>query len=290
MSGIAQWGEYTPSNTTANTSGTLLKSTPPTLPPPQTFDILPPLHELLARIDHVSTQNGLTANIDNDESQGTRYLEIQPLEPKDLPAEVLPLKSKIRKALRELENLPDMDRSIEDQREEIAELIQRQAAQEAMIKALSQAAQGMRTELASNVPTRRLSHTMSELFFGTPTHLAGLVPSYLRVMDEDMPILHLSSALEARGLDPGAEVDKMDAAIATLRAAANAFQKEVLSHASGRVVKASGLEVENMLLEKMAPLNRSRQAILNKLERLAADEQICVRQVFPNGALGSSFR
>nr|POE48838.1 hypothetical protein CFP56_38935 [Quercus suber] len=150
MAGIAQWGEYTPSNTTANTSQTLSKSAQPALPPPQTFDILPPLHELLARIDHVSVQNDLASNNENDDSHGIRYLELQPLDPKDLPAEILPLKSKIRKALRELENLPDMDRSIEDQQEEIAELIQRQAMQEAMIKSLSAAADGMKAELAKS--------------------------------------------------------------------------------------------------------------------------------------------
>lgn len=92
----------------------------PTLPPPQLFHILPALHEILARIDHASAAPGILTDSDND--LGTAYTSLQPLDPKDLSGAIAPLKSQIRKGLRELEKLPDMDRSVLEQEEEIAEL------------------------------------------------------------------------------------------------------------------------------------------------------------------------
>lgn len=144
MAGLTQVSASTPSTSTANMSQSQSQTFQPSLPPPQTFDILPPLHELLARIDHISLPGEHSSS---SEECDARYLELQPLEPKDLPGEVLPLKSKIRKALRELEKLPDMDRSVEDQREEIAELVLRKTKQEDMIRRLATVAEGMRIRL-----------------------------------------------------------------------------------------------------------------------------------------------
>lgn len=116
------------------------------LPPPQTFDILSVLHELLARIDHTSTElGGISGQPDILESGndiGALYTDLAPLEPKELPTEVLQVKAKIRNALKELQKLPDMDRSVEDQQVEMEELEERIAKQKAMQRKLGEAAKG----------------------------------------------------------------------------------------------------------------------------------------------------
>lgn len=112
-------------------------SSQPQLPPPQTFDILPPLHEILARIDHAPNDPIQAATGDGDV---VSYADLQPLEPKDLPNEVIAVKSKIRKALRELERLPDMDRSVEEQEEEIRMLEEKAAKQKEVLKKLGEVA------------------------------------------------------------------------------------------------------------------------------------------------------
>ena len=121
------------------------------LPPPQTFDILPALHELLARIDHTSTDAG--AIVDHLDGSGSAneipalYTDLAPLEPKDLPVEVLQIKAKIRNALKELQKLPDMERNIEEQQMEVEELEDRIARQRAMITKLGEVARGMEGRL-----------------------------------------------------------------------------------------------------------------------------------------------
>ena len=106
------------------------------LPPPQTFDILPALHELLARIDHINTTTHLSSTDPSADAAdiGAQYTDVQPLDPKDLPSEVLALKAKIRRALKELEKLPDMGRSVEEQREEVVELEGRIRRQRGMVR------------------------------------------------------------------------------------------------------------------------------------------------------------
>ena len=110
---------------------------PAQLPPPQTFDILPPLHEVLARIDHAPKDPMQAATSEDDV---VTYSEPQPLEPKDLPAEVNAIKSKIRKALRELEKLPDMDRTVEEQEAEIKKLELKAAKQNEVLQRLGNVA------------------------------------------------------------------------------------------------------------------------------------------------------
>lgn len=120
------------------------------LPPPQAFDILPALHELLARIDHNSTDPtaALTDQATgNSDGIGALYSELQPLEPKELPIEVLEIKRKIRKALKELEKLPDMERSVEEQQEEIQALEGRITRQREMVARLGELAKGMREKI-----------------------------------------------------------------------------------------------------------------------------------------------
>ena len=68
------------------------------------------------------------------------YSEPQPLEAKDLPSEVIAIKSKIRKALRELEKLPDMDRDVEEQEAETRKLEQKAAKQKEVLQRLGEVA------------------------------------------------------------------------------------------------------------------------------------------------------
>jgi hypothetical protein len=110
-------------------------SSQPALPPPQLFDVLPALHEILSRIDHSSTRS--SANTDGDDALGTAYKDLAPLEPKDLPSAILPLKSQIRKGLRELEKLPDVERTVEEQNAEIAALESRIRRQQEVLKGMS---------------------------------------------------------------------------------------------------------------------------------------------------------
>jgi len=108
------------------------------LPPPQTFDILPPLHELLARIDH-SSADPLTAVTQDT----VGYTDSRSLEPKEFPNEVQAVKGKVRKALRELEKLPDMERSVDEQEEEMRELQMRIERQKQVLSRLSDVAKSM---------------------------------------------------------------------------------------------------------------------------------------------------
>jgi hypothetical protein len=53
---------------------------------------------------------------------------------------VIAIKSKIRKALRELEKLPDMDRDVEEQEAEIRKLEQKAAKQKEVLQRLGEVA------------------------------------------------------------------------------------------------------------------------------------------------------
>ncbi|MCJ1236148.1 hypothetical protein MMC14_004125 [Varicellaria rhodocarpa] len=92
-----------------STSSPPLPSTQSSLPPPQTFDIIPPLHTLLSRL----LPNPLDPNA-------------QPsLSPKDLATEAAAIKIKIQLARSTVEMLPDVDRTVEEQMEEMRELEER---------------------------------------------------------------------------------------------------------------------------------------------------------------------
>ncbi|PYH41915.1 RNA polymerase II mediator complex middle subunit MED9, partial [Aspergillus saccharolyticus JOP 1030-1] len=153
----------------------LVKDTPVTpqavpFPPPQTFDIIPPLHGLLLRLlaSPGTTGHGVRASeVTNggsgpvgqptsapgqphsqpgSEAHGQPGVLVTvpsagpgpvsasaelaalgsnvppPLDIKDLPTEVSSIKIRIQKAQAVVENLPDVDRSVAEQEEEIREL------------------------------------------------------------------------------------------------------------------------------------------------------------------------
>ncbi|KAI7238670.1 hypothetical protein KC330_g2392 [Hortaea werneckii] len=135
------------SHTQTNVSSQSTELTHPPLPPPQLFDILPALHEILARIDHRST-DPITGSPSITESLssgniGAAYNNIQSLDPKDLPTAILPLKTMMRKGLREVEKLPDMERSMQEQEEEIRELEEKIRKQELTMRGWGERAREM---------------------------------------------------------------------------------------------------------------------------------------------------
>lgn len=121
-----------------------------TLPPAHLFDILPALHEILARVEHVSPDiTILHADTADDDEMGANYTNLQRLEPKELSTAVLPLKAQMRRGLRELERLADMERSVEEQGKEIAELEARIRKQEEVMRGMEKMGEAVRARLGS---------------------------------------------------------------------------------------------------------------------------------------------
>ncbi|KAI9757648.1 MAG: hypothetical protein M4579_003373 [Chaenotheca gracillima] len=88
------------------------------LPPPSTFDFLPPLHTLLSRLVPSSTPDGASGQVNT----ATGELNGPSLEPQHLATEATTLRIRIQKARAAIEALPDVDRTIEEQEGEIKEL------------------------------------------------------------------------------------------------------------------------------------------------------------------------
>jgi hypothetical protein len=129
----------TPTTTTAPTLNPTLTTAQPPLPPPQTFDILPPLHALLSRLEpslNVYTPDTSAALPPNNaahtpvtSASALPSSAPQQLDYKDAAVAAQFLKSRIRKALADLAGLADMHRGVDEQEEEIKGLedkIQRQ--------------------------------------------------------------------------------------------------------------------------------------------------------------------
>lgn len=125
-----------------------------TMPPSHTFDILPALHELLARVEQAPAAADLFSGLDEEVDPsdiGSHYPPdtLIPLAPKDLPEEVIKaIKSKIRAAVRTVEALPDIDRSTAEQEEEIAMLEERVRRQREMLRGLGELAETLAGRLA----------------------------------------------------------------------------------------------------------------------------------------------
>lgn len=130
------------------------------MPPPQTWDILPHLHELLARVEAFDTSSAplLSPEDSTPHDDGTpdighnydRLPNFQPLNPKELPTAALQVKKKIRDAMKAVEGLPDVDRTVEEQREEIAELEDKIRRQREMILKIATMATEMEGQLGGS--------------------------------------------------------------------------------------------------------------------------------------------
>jgi len=88
---------------------------PATLPPPCAFDFLPPLHHLLSRLLLPPADQTPPATHPLAPSN-------QPLEPKDVAKEAARIKQMIQNARLAVAQLPDVDRTVEEQKAEIREL------------------------------------------------------------------------------------------------------------------------------------------------------------------------
>lgn len=85
---------------------------PSPLPPPQLFDILPPLHTLLSRLLLPPSLDGTTPSPDTT----------APLSPKDLATAASSITNKIQKARVAVRELPGTEMGIEEQEDVIQEL------------------------------------------------------------------------------------------------------------------------------------------------------------------------
>jgi len=102
----------------------------PPFPSPATFAILPDIYLLIARLSILQVQPNTAAEpvtaAAASSAPSSHYLVTgPPLEPKDLPSYVYPIKQKIAKARAAVQALPDVERSVRDQEREIALLERR---------------------------------------------------------------------------------------------------------------------------------------------------------------------
>jgi hypothetical protein len=163
-----------PIKTTTNVPPAASHRAPRQLPDPSTFDLLPKLHELLARVD--AHQNAKTLHhgddlqlqeLENTADIATAYDrgdDFRPLNPKDLPNALVGytrpsskkdekgvfvkgVKDDLRDALRSVERLPDVGRTTEEQEEEIEELEEKIGRQRQMLRGLA----GVAKEMESRV-------------------------------------------------------------------------------------------------------------------------------------------
>lgn len=112
-------------------------SLPPTYPDLAHFDFLPDLYLLISRLTELQSRptngtdglndgtNGLEPTLSRDSHNSLRPVSSsgqQPFETRELPAHVYHLKKKIEQAKAVVKGLPDINRSLEDQQQEIASL------------------------------------------------------------------------------------------------------------------------------------------------------------------------
>lgn len=101
------------------------------MPPPADFDFLPDLHRLLTRLTAPPSLPAATPSQQTNDKDG-------PLEIQQLTAEANAIRRKILLARDKVMPLPDMDRTIEDQDEEIKHLEARITRLKTMLQALGQ--------------------------------------------------------------------------------------------------------------------------------------------------------
>lgn len=88
---------------------------PPLLPPPQTFDLLPPLHALLSRLLLSRDPTDLS-------TPSPETVTASPISPKELGAAASTVTNKIQKARLAVRELPGVEMSLEEQKDLIEEL------------------------------------------------------------------------------------------------------------------------------------------------------------------------
>lgn len=119
---------HAPASTRASLPPT--RSATPALPPPTTFDILPDLHKLLKRIIDAPPADPASHAAPAD----------GPLEIQHVATAATDIRLKMQRAQRAVMALPEMDRTCEDQEDEIEDLEARIARLHASLRALAQPA------------------------------------------------------------------------------------------------------------------------------------------------------
>lgn len=107
----------------------------PALPPPSTFDILPDLHRVLSRLISTSVQPPGAAPTPGQPSADG------PLDIQQVSTAATEVKLKLQKARKAVMALPDIDRSIQDQQDEIEFLETRIAKLRAALQELGKPSQ-----------------------------------------------------------------------------------------------------------------------------------------------------
>lgn len=103
---------------------------PPSLPPPSAFDVLPDLHKLLKRLLETPGQpQAATPSSAHVAADG-------PLDVQQIATATNEIRLKIQKARRAVLALPDMDRTCEDQQDEIEDLEARITGLQAALREL----------------------------------------------------------------------------------------------------------------------------------------------------------
>ena len=121
-------------------STSALPSAVPALPPPADFDFLPPLHKLLSRLITTSAPPPApTPTPQTKDDDGS-------IEVGQLVTKVGEVRTKINKARKAVLALPDVDRSTEDQEDEIEDLEARIARLTVALQKLGHPAGGAENE------------------------------------------------------------------------------------------------------------------------------------------------
>lgn len=123
------------SQSTSQPSSSLL---PPEGLSADAVDTLPVLSAVLSRLQNLSSPSATAASPPTP-SPSLAASGTGPLTIKDIPAATDQLKHKLQRARAQVKELPDIDRSIADQEEEIRELEERITKQKAAIESLRQA-------------------------------------------------------------------------------------------------------------------------------------------------------
>jgi hypothetical protein len=109
------------------------------MPRPEDFDILPDLHKL---ISSVARPDNRDAHLDQSQTPSQAKGDGEKLRVEDVPEQAATVRGKIHRARAAVMALPDMDRSLEDQQEEMADLEAHIARLKATLHGLGQPTNG----------------------------------------------------------------------------------------------------------------------------------------------------
>ena len=110
-----------PTATSPNPNPSTTPTSHPPLPPPQTFDFLPPLHAILSRLLLPTNNGDITSPAPTPQNNNINNTT-NPLSPKDLATAASPILAKIQKARNAVKELPGIETSNEELEEIIAGL------------------------------------------------------------------------------------------------------------------------------------------------------------------------